>query len=60
VLWDDNNKKSIVYMDKVLFSQKTKTDISAFFQLTIENTTWETDPHYTTDEGLLDVLFDDE
>ncbi len=59
VIHSTKDKKTIIYMDKVLHTEQTKQIISDFFQLSNTDILWKTDKHYTTESGTLDNLFDD-
>ncbi len=60
VLYSKEEKKVIVYMDKVLFNEKIKRVIVEFFLLENVEILWKTDFHYTTLSNDIDDLFDDE
>ena len=58
VLYSRKEDQANIYMDKVLFDDKTKQFIEDFFQLNEIKTDWRTDPHYTTSKEELDELLD--
>lgn len=60
VLYNKNEKRFSVYMDKVLFKEKqTKDIITAEFQLPISKTKFMTDSHYTTCKKGIEKLLED-
>ena len=58
VLYSRKEEQAHIYMDKVLFNDKTKQLIEDFFQLNDTKTNWRTDHHYTTTEEELDQLLE--
>jgi hypothetical protein len=58
VLYNRKDGQANIYMDKVLFNDKTKQLIKAFFQINDTKSNWRTDPHYTTSADDLDELLD--
>jgi len=58
VLFSRKEGQTNIYMDKVLFNDKTKQLIKDFFQLNDTKTEWRTDHHYTTKEEELDQLLE--
>ena len=58
VLYSRKEGQATIYMDKVLFNDKTKKLIKDFFQLNDTKTDWRTDHHYTTTGEELDQLLD--
>jgi hypothetical protein len=58
VLFHKAARRFGVYMDKRLHVQHVKRKIVAAFQLPTSTTDFLTDPHYTTDEAELRLLFD--
>ena len=58
VLYDRDQGRSIVYLDKTLDTPKTHKTIARFFDLDLANVTWESDPHYTTDRNRLGLMDD--
>ena len=58
VLYSTAENKTIVYMDKTLFSDATKKLIQKFFHLHNQPISWRTDLHYTTASKELDNLLD--
>ena len=59
VIYSTKDKKTIIYMDKVLHTVKIKKIISNFFELKNTDILWKTDKHYTTGSGSIDNLFND-
>jgi hypothetical protein len=58
VLFSRNDGQANIYMDKVLFNDKTKQLIKGFFQLNDTQPDWRTDPHYTTISEDIDQLLE--
>jgi hypothetical protein len=58
VLYDRDQGRSIVYLDKTLDRPNTRKTIAKFFDLDLANVTWESDPHYTTDPNRLGPVDD--
>ena len=57
VLFKKSSGRFCVYMDKSLHTAKVKSMIQEVFVLPISQTSFLTDPHYTTDHKDLDRLF---
>ena len=58
VLYDRDQGRSIVYLDKTLDRPNTRKTIAKFFDLDLANVTWASDPHYTTDPNRLGLMDD--
>ena len=58
VLYDRNDRQSVVYMDKALFSPSIKKLVQDFFCLGAEVVVWRTDFHYTTSADEIDRLLE--
>lgn len=58
VVYSRKKGQVFIYMDKVLFNDKTKQLIKDFFQLNETKTIWRTDLHYTTTAFDLDQLLE--
>jgi hypothetical protein len=57
VVYSTKDKKTIIYMDKVLHTEKIKKIVSNFFELKNTDISWKTDKHYTTGSDSIDNLF---
>jgi len=59
VVWFEQGKKSVIYMDKkLLTSDASKKKVAEFFDLDPATVQWKSDPHYTTDPTEIAKLFD--
>ena len=58
VLYDRNDRHSVVYMDQSLFLPSIKKLVESFFCLADEVVVWRTDLHYTTSSDEIDRLLD--
>jgi hypothetical protein len=59
VLYNRTEKKTVVYMDRCLFSGDLQAKISRFFRLKETETVWRSDPHYTIDPETISRLFEE-
>ncbi len=51
VIYSTKDKKTIIYLDKVLHTEQTKKIITDFFELRKTNILWKADKHYRTESG---------